>query len=577
MTLCATKITDSEFRELVRNVSRGEYEVSGGEYSGVNGKVTILHRVCGMEWSIRAANFLKKGQRCPRCSTISRRRGSESLDAAVRTVHDGEITPVLEYGRRKEKVFVRHSLCGHEWMASPDTLLNGRGCPVCHPKLVRLSDKEASSRVTLGTGGSVRLVGRSFQGVNKMAEFEDLLCGHHYEANFQSVAESGGSRPNCRRCGKHSKFITSERFASEVSLLGGGEYRLIGTYTDTHEPVEILHEKCGTVYLASRTNFIGSPNRAGRRCPRCSAGNFSSSGQLELLGLIKEALGEENVVERDHSVLDGKRELDIYIPSLSIAFEFDGLYWHSEEGSEGRCGRNYHLEKTLECAEQGIRLVHVFEDEWKQRRRITESKILRLIGASRSLPVMGARSTEIDENVSCREKNSFLLENHIQGPDTGCSLSLGLRGSNGELVAVMTFCAPRRALGKRSQEEGTWELSRFASDIRISCPGGFGKLWSHFRKNYEFSKVYTYADRRWSNGGIYLSNGFELMGESEPNYWYVDQNGRRFHRYGLRKQKLRSMFPDIYEDRKTERQITREAGYLTIWDCGCTSFGFIQE
>lgn len=38
-------------------------------------------------------------------------------------------------------------------------------------------------------------------------------------------------------------------------------------------------------------------------------------------------------------------ELDIYLPDDKIAFEFNGLYWHSDIYK----GKNFHLSKTEEC------------------------------------------------------------------------------------------------------------------------------------------------------------------------------------------------------------------------------------
>lgn len=69
-------------------------------------------------------------------------------------------------------------------------------------------------------------------------------------------------------------------------------------------------------------------------------------------------------------------ELDIYIPELKIAFEFDGSYWHSNKIKD----ESYHLNKTNMCKEKGVRLFHIFESEWKDEKenteRFIESKIL---------------------------------------------------------------------------------------------------------------------------------------------------------------------------------------------------------
>ena len=60
------------------------------------------------------------------------------------------------------------------------------------------------------------------------------------------------------------------------------------------------------------------------------------------------------------------RELDIYIPSLKLAIEYNGIRFHNIEHSEKM--KTLHLDKSIECRQQGIRLIHIyqFEDFQKQ-------------------------------------------------------------------------------------------------------------------------------------------------------------------------------------------------------------------
>ena len=64
-------------------------------------------------------------------------------------------------------------------------------------------------------------------------------------------------------------------------------------------------------------------------------------------------------------------EIDVYLPELKIGFEFNGLYWHSEECKD----KNYHLNKTNYFKEKGIRIIHIWEDDWDFKRSIIESQI----------------------------------------------------------------------------------------------------------------------------------------------------------------------------------------------------------
>ena len=52
--------------------------------------------------------------------------------------------------------------------------------------------------------------------------------------------------------------------------------------------------------------------------------------------------------------------MDIVIPEIKLAIEFDGNYWHSDKFKQEK---NYHLNKTIECEKIGYRLIHIFEHE----------------------------------------------------------------------------------------------------------------------------------------------------------------------------------------------------------------------
>lgn len=88
-----------------------------------------------------------------------------------------------------------------------------------------------------------------------------------------------------------------------------------------------------------------------------------SDRERELSAYIEELATKAGceVINNDRRVLSKSRsELDIYIPKLNLAFEFNGSYWHCDEFKP----ELYHQNKTIECLKQGIRLIHIFEYEW---------------------------------------------------------------------------------------------------------------------------------------------------------------------------------------------------------------------
>ena len=53
-------------------------------------------------------------------------------------------------------------------------------------------------------------------------------------------------------------------------------------------------------------------------------------------------------------------ELDIFIPKLNLAIEYNGTWFHSIEAG---INKDYHLNKSLLCRNNNIRLIHIYEFE----------------------------------------------------------------------------------------------------------------------------------------------------------------------------------------------------------------------
>ena len=267
-----------------------------------------------------------------------------------------------------------------------------------------------------------------------------------------------------------------------------------------------------------------------------------------------------NVIENDTNILNGK-ELDIYIPSHNIAIEYNGLYWHSELFKD----KNYHLNKTEVCDKKGIRLIHIFEDEWIYKQDIVKSRIKNLLGITPNK--IYARKCEVKEVLS-NEAREFLDKNHIQGFSKS-KVKLGLY-YNGELIGLMTFGLGRLIMGGKNDE---WELVRFCNKLDTTVIGGASKLLKYFIKNYQPKKIISYADRRWSNGGLYEKLNFKFTHNSKPNYWYINNDVREY-RFKYRKSEL---IKHGYDSGKSEKDIMLELKKYRIYDCGNKKYEFLND
>lgn len=101
---------------------------------------------------------------------------------------------------------------------------------------------------------------------------------------------------------------------------------------------------------------------------------YTSAPEKEVLEFVR-SIYKGEVLENCTSVVpNGKHryyELDIYIPGLRLAIDFDGCYYHSTKFKD----RMYHMRKTDFCRKVGVRMIHVFEDGWKKNRANYETII----------------------------------------------------------------------------------------------------------------------------------------------------------------------------------------------------------
>ena len=291
--------------------------------------------------------------------------------------------------------------------------------------------------------------------------------------------------------------------------------------------------------------------------------NISTQNKINIAKtqqFIFDSIKTENKVFNDRTVLNGK-ELDIYLPDIKLAIEYNGLLYHSEGYSEhkqfGNVDKNYHLDKTNQCLEKGITLFHIFEGEDLD---LWLSMINNKLGLNERI---FARKCYVAE-LKSKDIIKFLSDNHIQGY-VQSSINLGLFYTDGvelpKLVSVMTFSKPR------FNKHYEYELIRFCSLKNTSVIGGANKLLKYFINKYHPKSIISYANRRFSNGSIYETLGFKKIGTSGPNYFYFKDSSVLESRNKYQKHKLKSLLPE-FDENLSESENMFKNGYRRIYDCG---------
>jgi len=244
-------------------------------------------------------------------------------------------------------------------------------------------------------------------------------------------------------------------------------------------------------------------------------------------------------------------QLDFYIPSLKLAIEFNGLYWHSELAGRDR---NYHKNKFKKCDEQGITLLQVFEQDLLFKENIVKARILNAMQKNPNR--LFARKLKVII-VNNQVAKKFFDENHLQS-GINSKFNYGLVDNEDQLYAVMGFSKTRFS------KNYEYEITRFSVKNGYSIPGAASKLFSSFVKEHSPLSVVSYADLNWGKGGVYLKLGFEFSHYTNPNYWYFRNLSEIYSRVKFQKHKL----PKELHHLGSEWDIMKHLKWNRYWDSG---------
>jgi hypothetical protein len=360
--------------------------------------------------------------------------------------------------------------------------------------------------------------------------------GHSTEAPIKALLYYG---KYCNKC-KQEDILSS----LTVKLQEQGRVLDYDTYNGITDKVDIT---CANGHTVSQ--YAGQVVYANRGCRVCFSENGTSKAELSLRAYIEQQY-KGWIVYNDRTVLDGK-ELDIVLPDMSLAFEFNGTYWH-QHGN--RKPVDYHKSKTELAEYNEYHLVHISDYLWTTKQDIVKSRIKQLLHISEKI---AARKTIVKQIPFPRD---FLESNHLQGAGSPTSTNYGLYLDN-DLIAVMTFGRPRFT---KDQE---WELVRFATKQGISVQGGASKLFKHFVKQNAPKSIVSYAARDFSMGNLYYALGFNHSHNSEPGYAYYNRQLSRISRYQAQKHKLEALLP-LYDPKLSESDNMQLNGYYKVYDSG---------
>lgn len=255
-----------------------------------------------------------------------------------------------------------------------------------------------------------------------------------------------------------------------------------------------------------------------------------------------------NIVLSDRTVIS-PRELDIFVPSKSFAIEYNSLYYHSE-----KClpERNYHDIKTERSRLADVKLLHIFEDEWRDCRTIIESMIRYRLG--KSSVKYHARKLTI-QFLTQADMRMFFDATHIDG-HVQAETGFGLVDCDGKIVTAMSVRIPVQ----RKSYSKTLEIARYSTRLDTCVVGGTSRLLAAVRQYAVETcreRIMTYVDTRHGTGSCYEFAGMKRSDDTGCRFWWTDGHNR-YDRFKFRADKNRKM---------SEESVATEAGVWKIWGC----------
>lgn len=535
---------NNKFIEKAKARHGDRYDYSKVDYKHNKTKATIICPNHG-EFEQMPTNHLS-GYGCPSCAN-NKPLTAESFLKKANTLHKNkyQYQPSSSYSH-KTKINITCPEHG-VFEQTINHHLSGQGCPSCAtPALTTKLGRNGFNHTGIDEFiNSANRIHNNKYDYSKVVYKNNstkisIVCSEH--GVFEQTPAHHLFGNGCPKCKIKSLTKDFNDFVTDANLVHSNQYTYkIENYKNCRGKVKIICSKHGEFEQNVSTHL------AGYSCPSC--GHCISKAENEIEDFLVQ-LGLQ-VVKNSRKIIPPK-EIDLYLPELKIAIEYNGLKWHSNQYVEN----SYHYDKYLRCKAVGIRLIHIYEDEWAEHSDLIKIYLKQqLLKNNNSVYARLCTIKSIDSKIA----SDFLNKHHIQGFAANTHyLALFYQE---ELVSVAVF-------GNKSSSRNNnniHELTRYASSIRVV--GGLSKLVKRYIKEVNPPSIVTYSDNDKFTGMAYEKSGFKLVKESRQDYKVILKNQRFDKRVTCRKN-LAKLLGDKFNPELSELQNCVNNKIYRIYDSG---------
>jgi hypothetical protein len=361
-------------------------------------------------------------------------------------------------------------------------------------------------------------------------------CGRNTTLPFDRLTRTAPS--SCGKCSYQSKEFWLAQKWGKIQL----------DPSQDHLPEEWAKGYNGSFYFICDCNL---QQKLLRKFEIVSRGEIRSCGCIQTgrdrlhspAGEIYQWLVSLGVnAEWEYKIPGSRKSYDIYLPDHKVAIEYHGLRWHSEKF----CSTPRDHQKYLKALSDRIRLLQIYQDEWKDSPESLKGLIL---GACNLKQTRDRIRPEYEVRGSISTIAQDLLDQHHYLGRSGGSLVVEARHKD-QIVGVWVF-------KKVSSTRVEWLRACWHRNYKAWNPHSKAlQLAIPELQKMGFTEIVSFSDNRLHTGHLYEYLGFELDGHVPSRYDYTDGHTRR-HR-------SKFMVPAGIDERAT----AAAAGWYRIWDSG---------
>jgi rubredoxin len=446
------------------------------------------------------SNFISKNSRCPKCK-------AEKHSLATTTPENQILNQIKDKFKNISEITLLEKYCGLTTKAVFKCVKHGE----FESRLRILSNKFGCFKCSIGAGRDYgNIYNKIKENVQKKGyvlhtPFKDkinsktvieVVCPSHgvFKTRWNDLSQGHG----CRKCSDKNSAIKNNQSFLEFMENNYSPYRFIKRVVDNRLSYVIMECVKHGQFKTRQSHF-----KRGVGCYKC---NKKSAPEQEIFDYIKTL--DPHATARNRTIIK-PLELDIYSEKYSMAFEFNGLYWHSDRFKPFKT----HFNKFKACETKQIKLFAIFEDEWRDKKELVKGMIRHRLGFKGvKLRASKLQVRKMTKNIQFSWFfDKFHLDGHAQS-----SFAYGLFLED-RLICCASF--------RKHIKSGELEISRFATDYDFHVYGGLGKILKQFSN----CSIISYSNNRLSSGNLYKKCGFtEITETTDPSYWYSDLKVRIF-------------------------------------------------